>query len=521
MVKKIVIAGGGSSGWMTASYLSKNLKGVDITLIESSDIPTIGVGESTIPPIVDFMEGLGLKEEDWMPKCNATIKSAICFKDFYKKGDPRFWFPFTGIEVFEGRPINRYWLHEYFNNPDYSQRHTFYDYCYMTPAICEGGSTIKALPRAMEYAYHVDSGLLGGVLKDFSKEHGVVHIVDNITKANLDDNSGAIKSLSRENGEDVEGDLFIDCTGFGSYLMDKVMKEPFEDYYDCLFNDRAVAIRIKYKDKHKEMSSFTECTAVSSGWIWRVPLYDRMGTGYVYSSNYKTEDEAEQELRQHLGEDRTKDIDALHLKIRVGKHKRSWVKNCVAIGLSGGFVEPLESTGLQIVQGQVDLLMQILRRENDYSSADVKTYNDSVTRLYEIIRDFLVCHYALTSREDTPYWKDVKYNTIISDTLSEKLQIARSNMPDQSVLSKFDNSSLAGFNFNDGWMSIFVGMNYLPFDYPQLRKKKFGAYEDQIVNNLTKAKQRYQHVQQLKKINIPKMPTHYQWLKDNIYSDKS
>jgi len=519
MVRKIVIAGGGSSGWMTASYLSKNLKDVQITLIESSDIPTIGVGESTVPPIVDFMEGLGLKEMDWMPQCNATIKSAICFKDFYKKGDPRFWFPFTGIEIFEGRPINRHWLHEHFNNPDYKSRHSFYDYCYITPAICKHGSTVKALPQPLGYAYHVDSGLLGVVLKDYSKEHGVEHIVDKITKVNLDER-GWIKSLSRESGDDIDGDLFIDCTGFGSYLMDKVMNEPFEGYYDYLFNDRAVAIRIKYEDKDKEMSSYTECTAITSGWVWRVPLYNRLGTGYVYSSNHKSEDEAEQELRQHLGEHRSKNSDALHLKIRVGKHKRSWVKNCIAIGLSGGFVEPLESTGLQIVQGQVDLLMQILRKEDDYSVGDVKTYNDSVTRLYEIIRDFLVCHYALTSREDTPYWRDVKYETKIPDTLSNKLQIARTNMPDQEVLNVFDDSSLAGFNFNDGWMSVLVGMNYLPFDHAELRKKKIGAYEDVVVNSLAKAKQRYAKIQQMKQTQISQMPGHYQWLKKNIYQGK-
>ena len=215
MVKSIVIAGGGSAGWMTASYLSKHLEGIHITLIEASDIPVIGVGESTIPPIVEFMDSLGFKEEDWMPKCNATYKSSICFKDFYKKGDPRFWFPFTGIEVFEGRPVNRYWLHEHFNNPDLSSRHSFYDYCYIVPAICEQGSTVKALQQNVGYAYHFDAGLLGAILKDFSKDNGVTHIVDKITKANLDE-KGQIKSLSRENGDDLEGDLFIDCTGFVS-----------------------------------------------------------------------------------------------------------------------------------------------------------------------------------------------------------------------------------------------------------------------------------------------------------------
>jgi tryptophan halogenase len=467
------------------------------------------------------MKGLGLKEEDWMPKCNATYKSAICFKDFYKKGDPKFWFPFTGFEILEGRPINRYWLNKYFTDPDFKDRYKFYDYCYVTPAICENGSTVASLPKPLGYAYHVDSGLLGGVLKDYSKGNGVTHIVDHITKTNLDEN-GWITSLSRKNGDDIDGDLFIDCTGFGSYIMDKVMKEPFEEYYDSLFNDRAVAIRIKYEDKDKEMASYTKCTAISSGWVWRVPLYNRIGTGYVYSSNHLTADEAETELRQHLGEERTKDSDALHLKIRVGKHERSWVKNCVAVGLSGGFIEPLESTGLQIVQGQVDLLMQILRANgNDYSVSDVKVYNDSVTRLYELIRDFLVCHYALTSREDTPYWKDVKYETKIPDTLSNKLQIARGNMPDQEFVKIFDDSSLAGFNFNDGWMSVFVGMNHIPFDHVELRNKNIGAFDPQVVNNMAKANQRFLQLQHMKKMNISKMPSHYQWLKDKIYNGES
>ncbi len=521
MVKKIVIAGGGSSGWMTASYLSKNLKDVQITLIEASDIPTVGVGESTIPPIVDFMKGLGFKEEDWMPQCNAVYKSAICFKDFYRVGDPRFWFPFTGIELFEGRPVNRYWLNKYFTDPAFKNRHLFYDYCYITPAICRRGSTVLSLPSPVGYAYHFDAGLLGGILKEYSREHGVEHIVDKITKANLDE-KGWIKSLSREKGDDIEADIFIDCTGFGSYIMDKVMKEPFEDYYDHLFNDRAVAASIKYDDKDKEMTSYTMCTAISSGWVWRIPLYNRIGTGYVYSSNHKTPDEAEMELRNHLGEDRTKDVDVRHLKIRVGKHKRSWVKNCIAIGLASGFVEPLESTGLQIVQGQVDLLMQILRaNHNDYSVGDVKVYNDSVTRLYELIRDFLVCHYALTSREDTPYWKDVKYEMKIPDTLSKKLQLARTNMPDQEFMNIFDDSSLAGFNFNDGWMSVLVGMNHLPFDHAALQKKKIGPYEDIIFNNMAKADQRYQQIQQMKQTHISKLPTHYQWLKEKIYDGKN
>lgn len=514
MVRKIVIAGGGSSGWMAASYLAKHLSEVEITLIEASDIPVIGVGESTITPIAQFMKSLGFKEEDWMAKCNATYKSAICFKDFYKVGDPKFWYPFSSMEMLEGKPLNCYWLNKYFTDPAFKDRHIFYDYCYIAPSICEHGSCVASWPKPLTYAYHIDSGLLGQLLKEYCRDHGVEHIVDKIIKTNLDEN-GLIKSLSRENGDDLEADLFIDCTGFGSYLMDKAMKEPFEDYSDYLFNDRAIAISTTYEDKHKEMSSYTQCTAVSSGWIWRIPLYNRLASGYVYSSKHITDDQAETELRKHLGEERVKDSDALHLKMRIGKHKRTWVKNCVAIGLAGGFLEPLESTGLQIVQGQVDLLTKTLTaNNNDYSVSDVKTYNDSVTRLYELIRDFLVCHYALTSREDTAYWKDVKYDTRIPDTLSKKLQIARAVMPDVESIGEFDDSSLAGFNFNDGWMCILVGMKHLPFNHESFIRSKRGPHQDVIVRNVAKTDQRYHSI---KNLQLSKMPSHYQWLKDKIY----
>lgn len=516
MKKRILITGGGSSGWMTAAYLSKFLPEFEISLVEASDIPTVGVGESTVPPLVHFMDQLGLKEREWMPKCNATYKSSICFQDFYKQGEPPFWFPFSGTETLEGVPLNRFWYHNYLNNSEFSSRHSFYDYCYFAPAVCRAGSTVKALPFPTGYAYHIDSGLFGEVLKEFATSNGVNHVIDEITEANLN-SDGTIHSLYRKNGEPLEADLFIDCSGFGSFLMDKVMQEPFDEYYDSLFNNKAVAIRTEYVDKPTEMSSYTLCTAVKSGWIWRVPLNNRIGNGYVYCDAYCTPDQAETELRQHLGEERTKGIEAKHLDLRVGKHRRSWVKNCVAVGLSGGFVEPLESTGLQIVQGQVELLAHILKNQNGYSIADVATYNTSVTRLYEVIRDFLVCHYALTSREDTNYWKDVKYNTVIPDSLSRKLAVARVHMPDQGYLSKFDDGGLAGFNFNDGWLCVLIGMNFMPFEHESIKRSKVGPYDDRVTKNLSKAAQRLKGFEKMKRENFSKLPNHFDWLKDNIF----
>lgn len=519
MVRNIVIVGGGGSGWMTASYMSTFLEDVNITLIESSDIPVIGVGESTLLPMVEFMEKLGLDEKDWMPECNAAYKSSICFQGFSAKNDPPYWFPFTPMGMIKGRPVSRYWLNRHHNNdPEYKDRFSIYDYCSLVPEICRQKRTVKGLP-GNGYAYHLDAGLLGEYLKKLSISRGVKHVVDTIKEVVLAEN-GTIKSLSLEKGAGIEGDLFIDCSGFASILMTKTLNEPFESYSDYLFNDRAVAMRFPYEDKESEMVSYTMCTAQSSGWIWQVPLYNRMGSGYVYSSAHLSEQQAEDEIRDYFGRDRVNDLDVRHLKIRVGKQRRSWVKNCVAVGLSGGFVEPLESTGLFIVQGEVDLITQILKGRNDYTICDAEVYNQSVTRLMEIIRDFLVCHYALTQREDTPYWRDVKYATKISDSLAEKLQLARTNFPDAEYITRFDNPGLAGFSFSDGWQYVLAGMNYLPFDYPQLRGGRVGPFEQIIEENMGVAKQYQQQLAQQRK-EISKMPSHYQYLRENLYGGEA
>jgi tryptophan halogenase len=332
---------------------------------------------------------------------------------------------------------------------------------------------------------------------------------------------GSIGRLELESGNSVAGDLFIDCSGFRSLLLGKQLDEPFEEYYDSLFNDRAIAIRFPFEDKEKEMVSYTLCTALSSGWVWTIPLYNRLGTGYVYCSKYLSRDEAEREFLDYLGgflgEARVKDASAKHLDIRVGKHKRTWVKNCVGIGLSSGFIEPLESTGLQIVQSEVDLLTRTLKGRNDYNCADIAVYNQSITQLLDNIRDFLICHYALTSREDTPYWKDVKYNTRIPDSLTDKLMFARSNMPAWVTQQVFDTGgALAGFGFSEGWYYILTGMNFLPFDFEQHRETEIGTFERALKEGAGEAEKIFQQLQAQGQ-HVGTMPSHYQYLKHNIY----
>lgn len=514
MIKKIVIVGGGSAGWMTAAWFSKTLQDINITLIESSDIPVIGVGESTLPAMVDFMKALGLEEKDWLPNCNGTYKSAISFKNFYRDGDPTMWYPFDPVPMIEGRPITRHWLHKFRHAPSFNDRYSFYDYCFIHPALCEAGKTVRSMPGTT-YAYHVDAGLLGEVLKDYSKKGGIRHIVDTITTVNRAE-SGAIKSLSRKQGPDLEADLFIDCSGFRALLIGKNLEEPFDSYGENLLCDTAIALRYPYEDKAAEMSSYTRCTALKSGWVWRVPLYSRLGCGYVYSSAHTSAEEAEREFRQHLGEARVKDCEARHIPMRVGKQRRTWVKNCVAIGLSAGFVEPLESTGLFLWQGCFQLLASMLQDRRDYTAADVDVYNANITRVVEIVRDFLVCHYVLTEREDTPFWKDVKYATKVPEAVTEKLTTARLVLPDIEHINQFDKAGLAGFSFQDGWQCILAGMNYLPFENEVFKARQVSIYEKQVVDHIPKADAYAQKLQDHRS-QLSQLPSHYEFLRNGIY----
>ncbi|WP_297527148.1 tryptophan halogenase family protein [Thiohalobacter sp.] len=521
MVKRITIVGGGSAGWMTAAHLAQTLPGVEITLVESPNVPIIGVGESTVPPIVDFMASLGLKEQDWMPACKATYKSSICFRNFHGTDGKTMWFPFSGTWSVAGRPAAQHWLYRYFTDPAFNDRFSIYDYCTLVPEICRQGKTVRSLPNAT-YAYHLDAIALGERLKVHAKGKGVKHVQALITQVTRRED-GAIDRLELDNGEALTADLFVDCSGFRSMLLAGTLEEPFEYYTDALFNDKAIALRLPFDPERREaeMVSYTLCTALSSGWVWTIPLYNRLGTGYVYSSRHLEPDQAETEfrgfLKELLGDDRADGLEAKHLDIRVGKHRRTWVKNCVAIGLSAGFVEPLESTGLQIVQSQVHLLAETLRARGGFNIADVNIYNKSIRDLLDSIKDFLVCHYALTEREDTPYWKDVKYTTEISDALAEKLTLARSVLPAPGNLQRFDTGgALAGFGFNDGWYYILVGMGHLPFAVGKQREMGVGIFDAVFQKHAAEAQQMADRLK-AEHPRIGQLPSHYRFLRDNIY----
>lgn len=499
-IEKIVIVGGGSSGWMSAAFLSKALPGTQITLVESSDVPTIGVGEATIATISGYLSALGLKEADWMPFCNATYKYQIRFKDWHKKGDD-YWHPFESLAYYDKRfHLGQFWYLRHLSQ-GLTDRESLYEDCFLGVGLAKQNKILRQpntpeyadnysvkvngdqVPLRVPYAYHFDAGLFGEYLKqNIAKPAGVEQIIDHVTDVNVDER-GFIESLDTRSGRMIDGDLFIDCSGFRAMLIDKVMQEPFESYADTLYCDKAMAIRVPYEDPRAEMEPFTTATAISTGWVWNTPLTTRRGTGYVYCSAFTDKDKAETEYRRFLGEDKVKDAEPNHIDIRVGKHRRTWVKNCVAIGLSSGFIEPLESTGLHFVYAAVYKLAEALA-QRVYNAPIMAAYNVFTTQVMEEARDFLALHYALTCREDTPFWREVKYDTKMSDSLGELLANYKNAFPNHLTNHIFSEHS---------WTCVLTGMNYMPGaqSYMGLNKPE-SQKQFQLIESIQKLKSQLQ-----------------------------
>ena len=534
-IKSITIVGGGSSGWMTAAGISKLLPDIKLTLVESATIPTIGVGESTIGHINQFLGMLGLKDEDWMAACNATYKTSIKFIDFREnpKEEPHtFHYPF-GILDFSDKPRG---VMDWFlasadrKNIDPKNFAEFYhDSVLMTDKnklTKNEDWKIRGFNFREDTAYHMDAALFGMWLRDnICLPSGMRHIIDNVTDV-VQRNDGSIEKIGTDSNGYLAADLFIDCTGFKSLLLDQTLKVPFISFNNTLLNDRAVATVIPYIDKEAEMENYTSCTAIESGWVWNIPLWNRIGTGYVYSSKHATEEEAEAQFRKHLKSNRmifpdaarADECEVRHIKIKHGVHERAWVKNVVGIGLANGFIEPLESTGLMLThEGIVKLCSTLMMRKGIVSNYDVDLFNYGFQEQIMGFKDFISQHYALSVRNDTPYWKEVSGNVTYSRALSSVTNLAglQHDINSSSDLGfrlhrtrKFDNNM-------GGIIYIAAGMGYNPVESNYL------GYEDQRMNeNPEIRKPVYENWLKHRDevlAYIDTLPTHYQFLKDTLY----
>lgn len=417
-IKSITIVGGGSAGWMSAATLIANFPNYKISLIESSDIPRIGVGESTQQKIAVWARNIGINHKDFMEKTDASYKFSIRFKDFNHIGDDGFHYPFGNIYLGNTNRGTNEWALKKIKYPETSNS-DFAD-CFFPQMSLINNNTINENKYKIfedfdfdnEHAYHFDAIKFANWLaEDFAKPKGVNHIIATVLKVNVDENG--ISSLELDNGDVIKSDLYIDCTGFKSLLIGEALGENFIDYSKGLPCNRAWAVQIPYVDKEKEIQNYTNCTALGYGWVWNTPLYSRIGTGYVYSDKFTTPEDALEEFKKHLrnkidpvyAPDRiTDDLKFNDVKFKTGIHERLWVKNVVAIGLSAGFIEPLESNGLYTVHEFLNVLSKSINKGR-YVEADRRGFNHITRRMYESFFQFVQLHYSLSQRDDTDFWK--------------------------------------------------------------------------------------------------------------------
>jgi tryptophan 7-halogenase len=452
-IRSIVIVGGGTAGWMTASSLSKFLKNLNcrISLVESEQIGTIGVGEATIPPIMDFIRSLGIDENDLMRKTKATFKLGIEFKDWTRIGHS-YMHPFgqTGFDM-KGIPFSAYWLKMRLQG----KAAELGDYSLQAAAAATGKFMwpVRAPNTPLEgitYALHLDATLLAAYLRTYAETRGVVRVEGKVREVSLNGADGFISHLTLEDGQRIEADLYIDCTGFRGLLIEDALHAGYEDWNRWLPCDRAVALPC---ERTGALSSHTLATAKEAGWQWRIPLQHRVGNGYVYCSNFIGDTEAADELLSSVEGKAL--ADPLRLRFATGRRKSFWNKNCVAIGLSAGFLEPLESTSIHLIQRGIAVLLKFFP-DRHFKSADIDRYNKIFAAEYERIRDFLLLHYGTTERDDSELWRHCR-SLEFPDSLKERIELFRS----YGRILREDNELFPV----QSWLYIFIGQNILPTGY--------------------------------------------------------
>jgi hypothetical protein len=455
--KGIVILGGGTAGWITANALIDRWgdKAVDVTLIESPDIGTVGVGEGSTPRLKAFLDGIGVEESEWMPKCNATYKNGISFGNWSTKpGFERYFHPFAS-------QTDRFTTTAFFFNTMARRQgvdvHVHPDRFHLTARLSEDRLApipSENFPFVLDYGYHFDAHLLGEYLKGLATCRGVTHIQARVTEINQA-STGDIQSLSTESGETYEADFFIDCSGFRGALIQETLDVTFRPFSENLFNDSAVVLPT---EQVENIGSQTVSTALKFGWAWEIPLTHRIGNGYVYSSAFSSADEAETELRSVLGL-LDSDIEARHLKMNVGQVESHWHRNCLAVGLSQGFIEPLEATALNLVCNTVNSFMALVDADNGFSGQSREAFNQRVNMDFELVRDYIVAHYVLNSRRDTDYWVQNAQHGNLSDRLQQILQIWTSG---QNLSQEIERQQIPSAYTPRSWYCLLSGYGYFP-----------------------------------------------------------
>lgn len=451
-VRRVVIAGGGTAGWMAAAAIARTMgKTVELTLVESEAIGTVGVGESTIPPLVAYNRLLRINEAEFMRATNATFKLGILFDDWRQVGHRYFHsFGITGKDHWSAG-FQHFWLY----GREKGHEQPYDAYCLELIAALQGRFAHLPGDQA-NYAYQLDSGLYARFLRGMAEGDGTRRIEGRIGSVDLHGETGDITALRLDCGERIEGDLFLDCTGFRALLIERALHAGFEDWTHFLPCDAAIAVQT-----HNVRSAvpYTRAMAHDAGWQWRIPLQHRTGNGLVYCSRYLDRDAALRRLLDNVeGEVLT---EPNHLRFVTGARRRQWHRNCVAIGLSGGFMEPLESTSIHLIQRAVLRLIRMFPLRG-VSERDVAEFNDQQHMDMLQIRDFLILHYKATERRDSPFWQYCG-DMDVPDTLVQKIELFRETA---RVFRK--NEELFAEN---SWVQVMMGQGIEPRSYHPIAEK--------------------------------------------------
>ncbi|WP_334020577.1 tryptophan halogenase family protein [Alteromonas sp. S015] len=486
-VKRVVIAGGGTAGWLAASLMKKILgKAVDITLVESEAIGTVGVGEATIPPIRLVNQVLGIDDAQFIHDTKATIKLAIRFENWKKKGESyyhTFGAPGKGMAFCH---FHHYWI----KARQQGLKNDIWDFDLNYHAAEAGKfAQINAKDPVVElpFAYHFDASLYAEYLRKLSEVMGVVRLEGKISRVQRCIDSGFIQALHLESGEAVEGDLFVDCTGFKGLLIEGALGAGYDDWSHLLPCDSALAVPSERYDK---TAPYTRSIAHDAGWQWRIPLQHRNGNGHVYSSRYISDDKACDTLMSNLD---TKPLgDPKLIKFTTGRRRKQWYKNVVAVGLSSGFLEPLESTSIHLIQSAVVRLIQLFPH-NGFAPSLEAEYNKQSELEFEQIRDFLVLHYTVNERTDSAFFNDMRHITL-PDSLAHKIALFKES---GNLLREQNDLFL-----ESSWLQVLYGQGITPKDYHGLVNSIPESRLNQMLTSLL----------EIKKEPIAKLPSHDEYI---------
>ena len=500
-ISSVVIVGGGTAGWMCAAALARLIPhaGVSVTLIESDEIGTVGVGEATIPTLLTFNQQLGLDEDEFLRETQGTFKLGIEFVDWRELGH-RYIHPFGtfGLDI-QAIKFHQLWL-RLARSSQGADSGELGDYNLCTVAAklqrfarpTGGPSSVLS---SLRYAFHFDAGLYAKYLRKYSEKRGVVRLEGMIEHVDLDPQSGFIRSVRLRDGREIQGQLFLDCSGFRSLLLQKTLGIRFESWNHWLPCDRAIAIPCANSGPPLP---YTRSTADIAGWRWRIPLQHRVGNGYVYSGRFLSDEQARERVITTL--DGEPLAEPRVLRFTPGRCEKFWERNCIGIGLAGGFIEPLESTSIHLIQTGIARLLAFFP-DRSFAAPEIAEYNRATALEYEQVRDFIVLHYKANQRDDSAFWRECREMSI-PDTLQQKMALFRSK---GRVLRRQEDLFT-----EDSWIAVMLGQGVEPLGYDPLADSLPLANTHDFV----------QHVREVIGKTARAMPSHQQFIAEHCSASK-